>query len=75
MNRKIIFDNSSFNIMTVTETAQYLNLTRIAVLKAIDRNSLPATKIGNQYVITEEAVEYYKKHRLGRVGKPKKVIS
>lgn len=59
-------------VLTVTEAAEFLNITRDAILKAIvNRNALPAEKIGPIWTIKLKDLEYYKKYHKGKVGKKK----
>ena len=60
------------NVYTVTEAAEYLDVTRDAVIKAITtRKSLPAEKIGPIWTIKLKDLEYYKTYHKGKVGKKK----
>lgn len=44
-------------LLSVSEVAERLGITRQAVMKRITTGSLPATKIGNAWVVPEPAVE------------------
>lgn len=52
--------------MTVTEAAVLLDVTRTAVIRLVQRGSLPARKLGNFYVLKRADVLAYKESRAGR---------
>lgn len=58
--------------MTTAQVATRLGVTRIAVLKAIKRGTLPAKKQGRDWIVNERAVEAYRQNHLGRKGRPAK---
>ena len=54
------------NILTAKEAAVMLGIQHPSVLKAISRDTLPATKAGSQWYLTVEDVEQYKVSRDGQ---------
>lgn len=55
--------------MTTNDAATALGISRRGVLMAIRRGSLPATKRGRDWWITQTAIESYRAERLGRPGR------
>lgn len=53
------------DMISVTEAAAILDVTRQWIHKLIDQGRLDATRIGNQYVITRRSVEEYDQERKG----------
>ncbi len=58
--------------MTVTEAAETRGVTRQAILALIDRGTLPATRVGNQWIIRRRDLSAFKPQSGGR-PKTKKV--
>jgi excisionase family DNA binding protein len=56
-------------MLTTTEAARALGLTRIAILKAISRGTLDAVKLGRDWLITPAAVEDYRQTRRDKPGR------
>jgi len=45
-------------LLSVTEAASTLHVTRQAILQRIESGSLPATRVGNTYVVPSHAVQH-----------------
>jgi excisionase family DNA binding protein len=56
-------------LLSVTETAERLGVIRQRVLQLINAGKLPATKVGNAYVIKESDLELVKDRKTGRPPK------
>lgn len=51
------------DLMTITQAADMLKISRQAVWKAIDKNRLPAENIGGIWLILKDDVLRYKENR------------
>ena len=56
-------------LITVTEAAAALGVSRMAVLLAISRGTLSAVKLGTQWTLERAEVERYAAEHSGKVGK------
>jgi excisionase family DNA binding protein len=57
---------------TTLEAADLLGVSRQAILKAIDRKTLRAKKVGRDWQISSKAIETYRAEHLGKRGRPSK---
>lgn len=48
------------NIISVTDSAEVLSLSRQRVLQMIDEGKLPAKKIGKTWILDRESLEKYR---------------
>ncbi len=60
-------------LMTVTETAAFLGVSRQLVLQVIEAGQLPAQKVGSMWIVTAEAARAFKKLPRGKAGAPRKL--
>lgn len=56
-------------LMTTSEVAILLGVTRDGVVKMIQRGSLPAEKMGRDYVVRSEDLEQFTRRPVGRPRK------
>lgn len=56
------------NLITISQAAGILGMTRQGVLDHIIRKNLPATKLASYYVITAQDLEVFKRTREARLG-------
>lgn len=54
---------------TTQEAAEQLGISRQAILKAIDRKTLRAKKVGRDWQISGKAIEQYRAEHLGKPGR------
>ncbi|MCB2168434.1 MAG: helix-turn-helix domain-containing protein [Deltaproteobacteria bacterium] len=59
-------------LLSATEAAEYLNVSRNAVHELIKRAMLPAIKVGKHYIIKEEALVMYKNSDAWKRGQQQK---
>ena len=57
--------------MTVTQAAEYLDVTRGRVKQLIEQKRVDAEKIGSVWIITRKSVEHYAATRQGPKAKKK----
>lgn len=59
--------------LCLLDAAKVIGISRDGVYKAITvRKTLPAEKLGSQWTVLYTDALYYKKHRKGQPGRPKK---
>lgn len=54
---------------TTQQAAEQLGISRQAILKAIDRKTLKAKKVGRDWQISARAIEQYRALHLGKPGR------
>lgn len=59
-------------LLSATEAADLLNISRNAVHELIKRAMLPAMKVGNRYVLKMDAIEMYRKSEAWKRGQEQK---
>lgn len=59
-------------LISATEAADLLNISRNAVNELIKRAMLPALKVGNRYVLKMDAIEMYRKSEAWKRGQEQK---
>lgn len=62
---------SSTNLLSVSEAAEKLNISRWRINQFINEGRLPAQKIGRAYVVKESDLELVKDRKTGRPSKKK----
>jgi len=60
-------------LLGTVDCGNFLGITKHGVIKAIRRGSLPAVKIGRDWIIKQSDAEHYKKYNKGKVGRKKKI--
>jgi len=53
-------------LMTITQVAKFMGVTRQAIYVSIHNKRLPAQKLGEQWFVSPEQIEEYKKTRYSR---------
>jgi excisionase family DNA binding protein len=60
-------------LMTVTETAEFLDLSRQRVLQLIADNYLPARKVGSVWIVAAKDARAFKRLPRGKAGAPRRL--
>ena len=47
------------NWLTINEIASYLNVSRTAIVNAINRNEIPTTRVGHRILIKQDDFQRY----------------
>ena len=55
-------------LYTIEEAAEILGLSPITVRHQAQRGKLPAARLGNMWVVSDEALAVYRARSLGRIG-------
>lgn len=55
-------------LYTIEEAADLLGLSPITVRHQAQRGKLPASRLGNMWVVSEEGLAVYRASSLGRIG-------